>query len=857
MKKVARLVSQFKPENYQLDLVPNRENKTFSGKVTILGQKVGKPNQRITLHQKGLNINQVKITYTNKKGDHQQIEVSRINTHKSYDELRLHSSQILYPGKYQIIIEFSGKITDQMHGMYPCYFADRKKQLIATQFESHHAREVFPCIDEPVAKASFDLTITTPKNETVLANTPIAKQLTKSDELLTTFETTPIMSTYLLAFVYGDLAYKEAKTTRGIAVRSYATPENSKLLDFSVDVGVKCIDFFESYFGVDYPLPKLDMVALPDFSSGAMENWGLVTFRESVLLADPKNTSIETKQSIALVVAHELAHQWFGNLVTMAWWDDLWLNESFANLMEYRAVDELFPDWNIWEMFVNRELGLALRRDSLPNVQAVHCDVNHPDELGALFDPAIVYAKGGSLLNMLRNMVGEDSFKKGLTDYFKKHAYGNTVADDLWASLGKAHGQDLSKFMNDWLNRPGYPVVTLDYQPGTKLVKLSQKRLVIGNTELTKSKPWNVPLAASADLQNDLLETDQDEFKLKNVADSLLLDHDGHSYFVANYPNPLHRQQIVSNIKDGLISTIDRLQLLQHSSLLEKALVIKTTDSLDFLEAYVDETEEAVWSAMMSIVGDARRLVSGDEAAEQRLNKFVAKLVQPLVNKLGWASKPSDSAQTLRLRSQALTVAAAANVQSVIKEASARFKEFKTPDQIVPELREVVFFVAARYGTDADFNKLLNAYSSTDSADEKDEVASGLTSAKDPARVAKLLALLTTPTVRSQDLPHWFAWLMFNQHSRSATWDWLTTNWEFIESLYSSDKSFDVFPRYAAASFSRPQELKKYQDFFGKKQDVIALQRNIVLGIEEIQGKIAWRKNNEVSVKTWLATKYK
>ena len=422
MRSVKRLYSEFQPERYELYLEPDRENMSFRGRVKINGKKVGRPSQRLTLHQNGLKIKSVKLTKLDKKSGEQAIEVIRINTQKSFDELRLHTAEQLFPGEYGLEIEFSGQITEPMHGIYPCNFKlnGQDKQLIATQFESHHAREAFPCVDEPEAKAVFSLTLKTPADETVIANTPVQNQRTDDGSIVTTFEDTPRMSTYLLAFVYGALEYKEAESAGGTTVRIYSTPDKIGLTDFGLDVSVKSLDFFEDYFGVPYPLPKLDVIGLPDFSAGAMENWGLITFRESVLYVDPKSSSIDTKQFVCMVVAHEIAPQWFGNLVTMRWWNDLWLNESFANLMEYRATDELFPEWKIWEEFTAREMGSALNRDALPNVQSVRTDVHHPDELSSVFDPSIVYAKGGCLLNMVRNLVGEPAFRKGLKTYFER-----------------------------------------------------------------------------------------------------------------------------------------------------------------------------------------------------------------------------------------------------------------------------------------------------------------------------------------------------------------------------------------------------------------------------------------------------
>jgi len=442
-KDVKRLFHEFQPDHYELQLTPDRDAKTFSGTVSITGKKVYRPNKRLTFHQHGLKITKARVIKHDKKGQ-QEIPVDRINHHDSYDELRLHTEATLYPGTYTVELEFIGKITRPMNGIYPCFFQhdDKEYQLVATQFESHHAREAFPCVDEPEAKATFDLTLTTPADETVLANTPAKHETVHKKLKTTTFETTPKMSTYLLAFVYGDMGHKEAKTKNGVVVRTYATPDN--------------VAFTDDYFGIEYPLPKCDLVALPDFAAGAMENWGCITFREHAVLVDPANTPLASKQYVAMVVAHELAHQWFGNLVTMRWWTDLWLNEGFASWIEYLAVDHLFPEWQMWTQFAVSEQQRAFKLDGLEHTHPIEVPVHHPNQISSIFD-TISYSKGASAINMLHEYLGAEVFRDGLRHYLQRHAYGNTDTIDLWQALEEISGKSVKDFMHDWISLPGYP----------------------------------------------------------------------------------------------------------------------------------------------------------------------------------------------------------------------------------------------------------------------------------------------------------------------------------------------------------------------------------------------------------------
>ena len=858
-KNVKRLFEQFQPENYELRLNLDRKAMKFSGTVTIDGKKVGRPSQRLTFHQKGLKITGATLTKHDKKG-HTELAVSRINNQASSDEVRLHAADMVYPGQYTVVLEFNGQITRPMNGIYPCFFKHdgHDKQLIATQFESHHAREAFPCIDEPEAKATFDLTLITPAGETVIANTPIKQQATEGKAAVTTFETTPRMSTYLLAFALGDLGYTEAKTKDGVLVRAYATPDKVAHAEHSLDVAVRSLEFFTDYFGMPYPLTKLDLIALPDFSSGAMENWGLITFREVAMLTDPKSSGIESKQLVALVVAHEVSHMWFGDLVTMKWWDDLWLNESFANLMEYVAVDALYPEWHIWEMFVVQEAGSAKRRDSLPDVQPVKTAVHHPDEISTLFDPSIVYAKGGTVLHMLMSYIGEAAFRKGLSAYFQKHAYGNTQADDLWAALSASSEQDIGIFMNSWLKRPGYPLVNVDWQPGQTTIALKQQRFLNDPAAAsTDEQSWPTPLAATWTVDNEVFDKTTDEIRVQpDAKQPLLLNHDGQSYFLPRYANSSHLEHIVKGLKADQVDIIDRLLLLDGYTMLQRGGQADTVELLELLSAYRQERGESVWGAMAMALGEARKLIEGDDQADEQVDRLLAGLVADMAEELGWEDKPNDTAQMLRLRGLAYSLAAGAKTQSVLDEALMRFRASKRPADLPASTRGVMYFAAARWGTAADFNTLLKLYSSVTSADEKDEIASGLTAVKDPKHAAQLINLLTTDTIRRQDLMHWFVWLLRNRYSREAAWQWLTEHWDWIMEEFSSDKSFSYFARYAGMVFSRPADLKRFNTFFEPKKDIVAMARDITLAQHEITSRIAWRQRNETAVKNWLSTHY-
>lgn len=854
-KAVTRLFEQFQPENYQLSLQPDGDTMKFRGSVTVKGKKTGRPSERITFHQKGLKITAATIVKHDKKGN-QEITVSRINNQASFDEVRLHSATKIYPGDYTVTMVFEGIITKPMHGIYPCEFKHDgvTKQLIATQFESHHAREAFPCIDEPEAKATFNLTLTTPAGQTVIANTPVASQQADGKDMITSFETTPRMSTYLLAFVYGELGYLEATTKDGVIVRTYATPDNVALTKHSLDVAVGSLEFFGDYFKTPYPLPKLDMIALPDFSSGAMENWGLVTYREVAMLLDETSGTIESRQYIATVVAHELSHQWFGNLVTMKWWDDLWLNESFANLMEYRAVDAMYPEWHIWEQFVSNEGASAKRRDSLADVQPIHCQVSHPDQISSLFDPSIVYAKGGTVLYMLMHYIGEESFRIGLENYFAKHRYGNTVAADLWEALSDASQEDVSAFMADWINNPGFPLLSIDWEPGSHTAHLTQTRFLSDPAATAKDLgPWQVPLASTVELSLPLLKTGSAQSDVQPAGDApLLLNHDGMSYCLPRYDSPAHWQSIVDGIKAGKVGTIDRLLLLDGYTLLQRGGFSGTAELLDLVGAYEGEQSENVWGAIAIALAECRRLIEGDEASEEKLNQLIQTLVTPLVEALGWDDEAGDTAGRLHLRGLVISLAAGSKLPSVLDEGARRFAGFKKPSELSSSTRSAVYFVGARYGSMEDFTKLLDLHNNSSNAEDRDEYAGALTSGKEPEKYRQLIDMLTGDNIRRQDLMHWYVWLLRNRYARTEAWQWLRDHWDWIKEEYASDKSYSYFARYGGSIFSRQPELDEFSDFFGPKKEIVALTRDINLAEQEITSRIAWRQRNENAVEIWL-----
>ena len=820
MHTVSRLIETFIPNKYTLSLSLDDTAMTFQGTVTIEGST---PRQQVTisLHAKELTINTASV------------DGHTVSWNIQDDELHLSSEDSFSEGPHTLTIGFSGIITEQMHGLYPSVFTrdGQKETLFATQFESHHAREVFPCIDEPEAKAVFDVTITTRTGWTVLGNMPVASQRVENEKLVTHFQTTPRMSTYLLAFVCGSLHAVTGKTKEGTEVSVWSTPNHPKeALEFALTVAIRTTEFLNEYFGVAYPLPKQDHVALPDFSSGAMENWGLITYREIALLTNPKTTSIEQKQYAATVIAHELSHQWFGNLVTMRWWNDLWLNESFANMMEYVVIDALYPEWNVWLDHAGYEVVQALRRDAIDGVQAVRVDVNHPDEISTLFDPSIVYAKGGRLLRMLQFWLGDEEMQTGLRAYFSKFAYQNTTADDLWQCLEEASGQPVAEVMHSWIQQPGYPIVHAR-RVDPKTIELTQEQFFIGAHE-PSDRLWNIPLALAGSDRRVLMTTKTMQIE---HTDAPLLNAMSSSHYIVQYHDELETE-VLQTVTSW--DPIERLKLLHEYTLLAKAEVLPMSGLLPFLTYYADETSEPVWGMLSLAIQELRQFVDPDSPAEAALKARVLRLASPLFTKIGWEEQPNESAETTKLRSVLISLLLFAEEPAVVKEALKRY-DATTIQELNPELRVQIMSTAIKNQHGSVFTNLLRAHAEATTSELRDDIAAAITSTRDQKQIEELLELLTdVETIRPQDTARWIVNLMRNRFARSATWEWLQTHWDWIVEKFSGDMSYDAYPRYAASILRTREELASYKAFFGPLKSVVALQRNIEIGTTELEHRV-------------------
>lgn len=840
-----RLLDSFKPSDYQISLDINRDTSSFTGSIIINGL-IANESSSIQLHSKNLVINSAMID-----------EVPVSCSHEAYDVLSLSKDQgSLGKGDHVIKLVFTGRIqTEAMHGIYESRFEHegQLKKIIVTQFESHHAREAFPCIDEPEAKATFQLTLTTPEGEPALSNTPSKDSSVKSGRLTTVFEKTPIMSTYLFAFAFGDMHCVEGKTKDGVVMRTWAsTAQPKSWLEYSLNEGIRILEFFTEYFDTPFPLKKCDQIALPDFDAGAMENWGMVTYREIALLSDPDNRSVSTEQYVSLVVAHELSHQWFGNLVTMKWWDDLWLNESFASMMEHLALDALHPDWHQWEDYTASDVVSTSNRDIFSDVQAVRVEVDNPELIETLFDPAIVYAKGGRLLKMLREYIGDKAFKAGLKEYFTLHAYKNTTRDDLWQSLAKSSGKDIHALMNPWLEQSGMPLLTVT-QSG-KTIGIEQERFVLD----TNNDPslWVVPLLANHPLSSDEI-TDKVNEVTSVTGDYAFFNQRGSGHYLVKYKNTEHMQAIVTQLQKQSIPTEGKINLFNDQLLLSKRGDVSIVDALDLVLGNSDESRESVWSLMGMTLGVARSFVDTDDELELNLKQLSAELMRTHYDRLGWTSKIGEDPNDSHLRVTAVAYMIAGRDRDAVSHALKLYtKNSNNLDRLPADLRSVILSCAVRNSDEHDsvISNLLKQYQTTASADVQLDITSALCSTKVASDVDRYIkeALGSEGFVRQQDFIRWLAILNGNKYTRDAIWDFFETDWDYVKKQLNGSKSYDYFPIYAARGLNTDTWKQRFEQFFTPKLNEPVLERNIHVALKDIQARIDWRKRDEPKVIKWL-----
>ena len=758
------------PINYKLLFEPDLKKFTFNGQ-EIITVDCKKPTKKIVINCAEIKLKSTLVTYKGK------IIPSEAKTNEKREELEITLNETIR-GPALITLEFQGILNDRLLGFYRSQYQQggKTKYLATTQFEAADARRAFPCWDEPKAKATFEISIIADNKFSAISNMPIKSKTKTGSKTLYKFAKTPIMSTYLIYLGVGEFEYLVGKTGK-TQIRVITTKGNKSKGQFSLDLGKKLLVAYEKYFGIKYPLPKLDLIAVPDFAAGAMENWGAITFRETILLYDPKTSSTRTKQFIAEVISHEIAHMWFGNLVTMEWWNDLWLNESFATYMATKFVDKFYPEWDLWNQFVDDAMNVAMGLDSLKTTHPIDVKVNSPSEVREIFD-AISYDKGGCILRMLEDYVGEPNFRKGLMAYLKEFKYKNAKGQDLWNAIGKASKMPVSSMVNSWLKQPGFPLVEIQQDDDELLIK--QSRYLLEPDKKSSKGLWVIPISIGFQDKTIKKLLTTKSMKIKSPKSIGFVVNSGRKgfYRVKYDEGILLDQKMLVDQKN--IPPIDRWAIQNDLYSLCISGNEQVRNYLDFSDAYYEEDS---YLASINVAHNLASLYfrSFDEPFSEEIRGYAVNYFRKILFELGWDPKKSDKHTDALLRSFVISTLGKMNDDEVAQEGQIRYNKFlKNPNSLSPDLIEPVCSIAAWNGNQQTYNELVKLYKNGKTMEEKLRFLGALCGFRDQKLLKKSLDFSQTSNVRSQNIQLPIMKVAANPYGKKILWPWLKTNWKKI-----------------------------------------------------------------------------
>lgn len=849
------LPTNVKPNHYYLELEPLFDTFKFNGEVKI-DLVVNETSDFITLNTLELELlNSYVLNSNNEK----LIPIDTIYNDDDQSTTFKFDKPFESGSKIQLYIKFIGELNDKMAGFYRSTYEENgeTKYLATTQMEPTDCRRAFPSFDEPNLKAKFTISLIGNKNLTFLSNMDVKfeKDIDETKKIVH-FNTTPLMSTYLVAFIVGDLKYVESNYKfRDIPVRVYTTPGYESKGIYSCELAAKALEYYEKVFDIKYPLPKMDMVGIHDFSAGAMENWGLITYRMVDLLFDESKSTLDTKLRVSEVVAHELAHQWFGNICTMDFWDSLWLNESFATYMSWKCCNHFEKSWKVWENFVGDSLQSALSLDGLRSSHPIEVPVKRADEINQIFD-AISYEKGSSVLRMLANWLGEDKFIEGVSHYLKKHAYSNAKTEDLWNSLTIVSGKDVASTMKIWTTKVGYPLITV--KESINNIHVEQHRyLTTGDVKLEDDKtlyPIFLGLRTDKGLNESLIFDEREKIiDLINSNDFFKINGNSNGVYRVAYEDK--RWELLGKSSNKL-SVEDRIGLVADAGALSVSGFSKTTNLLSLVSNWKLESSFFVWDEIITRIGALKSAwIFEEEDVKNSLKLLTKDLVYEKCHKSGWNFKPEEPFLEQRLKSLLFSAAVSSGDEKVISFSKLAFKSYieGSKDSIHPNLRATIFNIVAAKGGLDEYNSLIKIYKNPQSMDEKIAALRALGRFENEEILNKVLKHLLDGTVRSQDIYIPMQGMRAHKLGIETLFKWMKENWDNIYKLLPPGLSMlGSVVQVCTSGFTTIKQYEEVEEFF-KTKNTKGFDQGLAQALETIKSKSNWVSRDAKDVKSWLS----
>ncbi|KAM5330109.1 endoplasmic reticulum aminopeptidase 1 [Glossophaga mutica] len=880
-----RLPEHIIPVHYDLMIHANLTTLTFEG-TTAIDITAIQPTTAIILHSNRLQIS--KATLRKGAGARPSEEPLRVLEHLPHEQVALLAPEPLVAGlPYTVVVDYAGNLSESFHGFYKSTYRTKEGEmrvLASTQFEPTAARMAFPCFDEPAFKASFSIKIRREPRHLAISNMPLVKSVTVAEGLIEDhFDVTVKMSTYLVAFIISDFKSVSKMTKSGVKVSVYAVPDKINQADYALDAAVTLLEFYEDYFSIPYPLPKQDLAAVPDFQSGAMENWGLTTYRESALLFDAEKSSASSKLGITMTVSHELAHQWFGNLVTMEWWNDLWLNEGFAKFMEFVSVRVTHPELRVEDYFFGKCFD-AMEVDALNSSHPVSTPVENPAQIREMFDE-VSYEKGACILNMLRDYLGADTFKSGIVHYLQKYSYKNTKNEDLWNSMAnicpsdtqrmdgfcsrgqhpsssshwKQEGLDVKAMMNTWTLQQGFPLITVTVRG--RNVHMKQERYLKGHATAPESGYlWHVPLtfvtSKSDSAQRFLLKTKTDVLILPEEVEWIKFNVGMNGYYIVHYEDD--GWDSLTGLLKGThtaISSNDRASLINNAFQLVSIGKLPIEKAFDLTLYLKHETEiMPVFQGLNELIPMYKLMEKRDmNEVETQFKAFLIRLLRDLIDKQTWTDEGSVSERMLR--SQLLLLACVRKYQPCVQKAEGYFRQWKESDgnlRLPNDVTLAVFAVGAQTTEGWDF--LYNKYQSSLSSTEKEQIEFALCVSQDKEKLQWLLNhSFQGDVIKTQEFPGILRAIGRNPVGYPLAWQFLRENWnKLVQKFELGSASIAYMVMGTTNQFSTRARLEEVKGFFSSLKENGSQLRCVQQTIETIEENIRWMDKNFDKIRMWL-----